>query len=46
VAPEEIIHSASLFELGASADGSIRRSYSLLDADLVIQEPMPTLGDC
>ena len=30
--------SASLLDLGAGVDGAIRRSYSLLDADLVIQE--------
>jgi len=38
--------SASLLELGANADGAIRKSYSLLDADLVIQESMPPIEDC
>jgi hypothetical protein len=32
--------SASLLELGANVDGEIRGSYSLLDADLVIQESL------
>ena len=30
--------SASLLALGANADGAIRESYLLLDADLVIQD--------
>ena len=36
--------SMALFELGALADGAIRRSYGLLDADLVIQEPALSLS--
>ena len=35
--------SASLFELGASADAAIRTSYSLLDADLATYEPVPPI---
>jgi hypothetical protein len=38
--------SASLFALGASADGAIRESYVLLDADLVIQELSLPIDGC
>ena len=38
--------SASLFALGASADGDIRESYVLLDADLVIREFALPIDGC
>jgi hypothetical protein len=38
--------SASLFALGARADGAIRESYVLLDADLVIQELSLPIDGC
>lgn len=38
--------SASLFALGANADGAIRESYILLDADLVIREFALPIDGC
>ena len=37
--------SATLFELGAVADGAIRASYGLLDAGLVIRDLAPHVGE-